>query len=110
MSRAQAATLPGGAAGKKRKTSKRKTQRQGLSGNPERRAEQLRQPLDDGGGGGALLDFARLMAGGAEPAAWWPESHERILAAAAARAWPSDLADVEALTCELVGDEFYARL
>jgi hypothetical protein len=108
MSRAQAATLTRVAGSKKRKTSKRRTQRQGLSGNPERRAEQLRQPLDDGGG--ALLDFARLMAGGAEPAAWWPESHERILVAAAARAWPSDLADIEALTCELVGDEFYARL
>jgi hypothetical protein len=105
---AEAATLARVATSKKRKPGKRKTQRQGVSGNPQRRAEQLRRPLD-AVDGDTLLDFARLMAGGTEPAAWWPESHERILAAAVARPWPSTLADVEALTCELVGDEFYAR-
>lgn len=105
---AQTATLAPVTTSKKRKPGKRKTRRQGLSGNPQRRAEQLSQPpdaVDDD----ALLDLARLMAGRSEPAAWWPQSHERILAAATARPWPSALADIEALTCELVGDEFYAR-
>jgi hypothetical protein len=93
------------ATSKKRKTGKRKAPRQGLSGNPQRRAEQLRQPVDVD----AFQELAWLMAGGAEPADWWPESHERILAQASARAWPTDPAGVETLTCELVGDEFYAR-
>ncbi|MGH3165102.1 MAG: hypothetical protein ACRDN0_04295 [Trebonia sp.] len=92
------------ASSKKRKSGKHKTQRQGLSGNPQRRAEQLAEPDR-----GTLAELAWLMAGGADPAAWWPASHEHIIAGARARTWPSGLADVEALTCELVSDEFYAR-
>lgn len=96
------------ASSKKRKSDKRRTKRQGLSGNPAKRADQLRKPPDvfdrD-----TLLDLARLMYGGGEPADWWPQSHDRILQAARASTWPSGLAQVETLTCQLVGDEFYAR-
>lgn len=94
---------------KKRNAAKKPKQRQGLSGNPQRRAEQLEhmKPVSEAE---AFRDLARLMAGGAEPATWWPESHGRILDAAVDREWPSDPAGVEALTCELVGDEFYSRV
>ena len=49
-------------------------------------------------------------AGGAEPRPWWGESHQRILAAARARTWPSRLVDLETQACQIVGDEFYERL
>ena len=50
------------------------------------------------------------MAGGANPRPWWGESHQRILAAARALAWPSRLVDLETQACQIVGDEFYERL
>ena len=58
----------------------------------------------------ALRDLAYALAGGAEPRPWWGESHQRIIAAARALAWPSRLVDLETQACQIVGDEFYERL
>ncbi|MGH3418441.1 MAG: hypothetical protein ACRDOD_02400 [Streptosporangiaceae bacterium] len=114
-------------ASKKRRSRKGIEPRQGISGNPRRRAEQLaqRRPamadepdlsplvLDFRSGKPAdnpFRDLAYALAGGAEPRPWWGESHERILAAARALTWPSRLVDVETQACRIVGDEFYERL
>jgi hypothetical protein len=109
---------------KKRRSGKNKGPRQGISGNPQRRAEQMaprRPAAADGADYSPLvMDFrseqspfqelARALAGGAAPAPWWGESHERILAAARALTWPSRLVDLETQACRIVGDEFYERL
>lgn len=92
---------------KKKNSRKRHTHRQGLSGNPQRRAQQLQQR--EAGDSSVLASLAYRLAGGAEPAPWWPESYERILAAARAVAWPSRLIDVETQACDVVGDEFFTR-
>ena len=114
-------------ASKKRRSGKGKGSRQGISGNPQRRAEQLaqRRPaiadepdlpplvLDFRSGkpeDSPLRDLAYSLAGGAEPRPWWGESHQRILAAARALTWPSRLVDLETQACQIVGDEFYERL
>jgi len=109
---------------KKRNSRKPKTHRQGLSGNPQRRAQQLqerrargqpafgqlpREPLADPDRA-AFRELAYRLAGGAPDEAWWRESHERILARARALTWPSRLVDLETQACQLVGDEFYDRL
>jgi hypothetical protein len=95
---------------KKRNTRKRKPQRQGLSGNPQRRAEQLRQEQWTPGDQSALREIAYRLAGGAAAAPWWRESHERILARASSLTWPDRLIDLETQACQIVGDEFYDRL
>ena len=41
---------------------------------------------------------------------WWAESHDRVLARVRAAEWPTRLLDVEALSGQLAGDEFYERL
>ena len=114
-------------ASKKRHSGKGKGSRPGISGNPQRRAEQMaqRRPaiadkpdlpplvLDFRSGkpeNSLLRDLAYSLAGGAEPRPWWGESHRRILAAARALAWPSRLVDLETQACRIVGDEFYERL
>jgi len=108
-------------ASKKQRSGKVKRPRQGISGNPQRRAEQLAQrrsdlpPLVPDFRSGkqeepSLRGLAYSLAGGAEPRPWWGESHERILAAARALTWPSRLVDVETQACQIVGDEFYERL
>jgi hypothetical protein len=113
-------------ASKKRSSGKAKGSRQGISGDPRRRAEQLaqRRPAfaDEPDHPPLVLDFrsakpedplrdlAYALAGGAEPRPWWGESYQRILAAARALTWPSRLVDLETETCRIVGDEFYERL
>jgi hypothetical protein len=114
-------------ASKKRRSGKGKGSRQGISGNPQRRAEQLaqRRPAiaDEPDFSPLVLDFRSgepedfplrdltyALAGGAEPRPWWGESHERILAAARALTWPSRLVELETQACRIVGDEFYERL
>jgi hypothetical protein len=114
-------------ASKKRRSGKGKGPRPGISGNPQRRAEQLAQQhpafadeedlpplvLDFRSGKPAdspLRDLAYSLAGGAEPRPWWGKSHQRILAAARALTWPSGLMDLETQACQIVGDEFYQRL
>lgn len=96
---------------KKRGHRSGKVQRQGLSGNPQRRAEQLRQKQWAAQGeSAALREMAYRLAGGATAEPWWRESHGRILARARALAWPSRLADLETQACQIVGDEFCDRL
>ena len=92
-----------------RKRKYRKAHPQGLSGNPQRRAEQLRQK-QLAARGPAFLELAYRLAGGAPAEPWWRESHERILARARALSWPSRQADLETQACQIVGDEFYDRL
>jgi hypothetical protein len=106
---------------KKRSSGKRNAHRQGLSGNPQRRAQQLashRQAGQDPSASRrqltdrdrtAFRELAYRLAGGAFPEVWWPESHERILARACAVTWPARLVDLETQTCQIVGDEFYDR-
>ena len=106
---------------KKRGSRTRKVHRQGLSGNPQRRAQQLdqraRRDLSvsghgqaDPGRAAAFRELAYSLAGGALPEAWWRDSHERILARARALTWPARLASLETQACQIVGDEFYDRL
>lgn len=102
---------------KKRDYRKQKVHRQGLSGNPQRRAEQLRRRrVSDGLEPPSAEDRAQFremayrLVGGAHPEPWWQETHGRILARARALTWPSRLVDVETGVCELVGDEFFERL
>jgi hypothetical protein len=98
---------------KKRRSGRGKGPRQGISGNPQRRAEQLAQrrpAIEDEAALSSLRDMAYALAGGAEPSPWWDESHQRILAAARALTWPSRLVDLETQACQIVGDEFYERL
>jgi hypothetical protein len=100
-------------ASKKRRSGRNKTPRQGISGNPQRRAEQLaqRQPaIADEPDLSTLRELAYALAGGADPRPWWDESHRRILAVARTLAWPSRLVDLETQACRIVGDEFYERL
>jgi hypothetical protein len=106
----------GSVASKKQRSGRVKGPRHGISGNPQRRAEQLAQrraadaDLRSGKQDSPLRDLAYALAGGAEPRPWWGESHRRILAAARALAWPSRLVDAETQACRIVGDEFYERL
>jgi hypothetical protein len=109
---------------KKRSPRSRKTQRQGLSGNPQRRDLQLqerrggegrptvqqrpREPQADPDRAG-LRELAYRLAGGAPAEPWWQESHGRVLARARTLTWPSRLVDVETFACQIVGDEFYDR-
>ena len=94
---------------RKRNSRKRKTHAQGLSGNPQRRAQQLQQK-QLAAHGPAFLELAYRLAGGAPAEPWWRESHERILARARALSWPPRQADLETQACQVVGDEFYDRL
>ena len=117
------ATLTG-VSPKKRNSRKPKTHRQGLSGNPQRRAQQLRERRAQGQPASgqpprehqanpdraAMLELAYRLAGGAPDEAWWRESHDRILARARALSWPSRLVDLETQACQIVGDEFYDRV
>lgn len=113
---------PAQVSSKKRSSGRRKAHRQGLSGNPQRRAEQLgrdrragrdlpafRRP-QAGRDRAAFRELAYRFAGGALPEPWWRESHDRILARARALTWPARLVDLETQACQIVGDEFYDRL
>ncbi len=113
---------PAQVSSKKRSSGRRKAHRQGLSGNPQRRAGQLardrragrdlsvfRHPQADRDRA-AFRELAYRFAGGALPEPWWRESHERILARARALTWPARLVDLETQACQIVGDEFYDRL
>jgi hypothetical protein len=109
---------------KKRSSGKRTTHRQGLSGNPQRRARQLQLAQDRRADPdpsvfshpqtdrdrAAFQELAYRLAGGAPTEAWWRESHGRILTLARALTWPTRLVDLETQTCRIVGDEFYDRL
>ncbi|HEU5385687.1 MAG TPA: hypothetical protein VFV73_07275, partial [Streptosporangiaceae bacterium] len=96
-------------ASKKRRSGRGKAPRQGISGNPQRRAEQLAQRQSAITDFSSFRDMAYALAGGASPRPWWAGSHQRILAAARALTWPSCPVDLETETCRIVGDEFYER-
>jgi hypothetical protein len=113
---------PARVSSKKRSSGRRKAHRQGLSGNPQRRAEQLgrdrragrdlsvfRRP-QAGRDRAAFRELAYRFAGGALPEPWWRESHDRILARASTLTWPARLVDLETQACQIIGDEFYDRL
>ena len=106
----RAATLSA-VASKKRKSGKPAKRRQGkgLSGNPQRRVQQLRER-----DAADLLRQQSRWAGSFGPGRrtwpWWAESHERVLARVRATEWPTRLLDIEALSGWLAGDEFYERL
>jgi hypothetical protein len=93
-----------------------------LSGNPQRREQQL-QGRDRAGrldaswaqnlslkDRSAFADLARRLAGGAPAMPWWAQSHDRVIGAFLAAPAPDRLADIEGHACAAVGDEFYARL
>lgn len=104
---------------KKRSGSKR------LSGNPQRREQQLESrgrskasrpekaswsqdlSLSDRR---AFADLARRLAGGAPAMPWWAESHDRIIRAFLTGPVPGRLVDIETRASVVVGDELYARL
>ena len=98
-------------ASRKRKSSKSTKRRQGkgLSGNPQRRVQQLqeRDAAD-------LLRQQSRWAGSFNPGRrtwpWWAESHDRVQARVRAAEWPTRLLDIEALSGQIAGDEFYERL
>jgi hypothetical protein len=96
-----------------------------LSGNPQRRAEQLAsRNLAKAGEHDASAwarelsaedrrafgDLARRLAGWAPAMPWWAQSHDNVIRSFLAGPEPESLVDVEALACAAVGDEFYARL
>jgi hypothetical protein len=96
-------------ASKKRKLTQRR-RGNGLSGNPQRRAQQLQER----GAAGHLRQQSRWT-GSFYPASrrtwpWWTQSHETVLAQVHAAEWPSRLLDIEALAGRLAGDEFHARV
>jgi hypothetical protein len=82
--------------------------RQGLSGNPQRRAEQLRERT-----GrelvGQIESFARPERPAPQSPSWWPESHASVIARVRDTEWPSRLFDVETVAGEIAGDELHAR-
>jgi hypothetical protein len=102
---------------KKQSSRKHNAHRRGLSGNPQRRAEQLRRSRVSAGleppspeDRAQFRELAYRLAGGAHPEPWWQETHGHILARARALTWPSRVVDVETRVCELVGDVFFDRL
>lgn len=86
---------------------KRKTRRKGVSGNPQRRAAQL---AAEQSAHRELPDIYEVGRRKRQPPPWWEQSHERVLAAARAAEWPTDLPGIETRTCEIAGDEFYERI
>jgi len=90
-----------------KKARKNKVRRQGISGDPRRRAEQLGRGRPTGLDPAVAREMLYSLAGGASPAPWWAASHERVLARA--REFPASgpLEDLEERTCRVVGDEFW---
>ena len=90
-----------------KKARKNKARRQGVSGHPQRRAEQLGQGRPTGLDPSVAREVFHALAGGASPAPWWAASHGRVLARAREFPPSASLEDLEERTCRLVGDEFW---
>ena len=82
----------------------------GLSGNPQRRAQQLRSrdapaslPQPPQGPGPEATAVAPT-------GPWWEESVSAVISRARATPWPARLLDIETLAGQLASDEFYRRL
>jgi hypothetical protein len=108
-----------------RPVSPKKRSTSGLSGNPQRRAQQLRdrqvrRPNEaeiesrarnlSAEDRQAFADLARRLAGDAPAEPWWAGSHERVISAALASPVPDRVVDIETLVSIAVGDEFFDRL
>ena len=90
-----------------KKARKNKVRRQGISGDPRRRAEQLRQAGPTGLDPAVAREMLYSLAGGASPAPWWAASHERVLARAREFPPSAPLVDLEERACRVIGDEFW---
>jgi len=97
-------------ASKKRKSGKPAQSRQssGLSGNPQRRAQQLQ--IRDAGHRQQSWSAGASAPGSGRTWPWWAESHRTVLAQVRATESPSRLLDIETLAGMLAGDEFHARV
>ena len=91
----------------RKKARKNKVRRQGISGDPRRRAEQLGQGRPTGLDPSVAREMLYSLAGGASPAPWWAASHGRVLAQARKFPPSAPLEDLEERTCRVVGDEFW---
>jgi hypothetical protein len=91
----------------RKKARKNKVRRQGISGDPRRRAEQLRRGRPTDLDPAVAREMLYSLAGGALPAPWWAASHERVLAQAREFPPSAPLEDLEERTCRVVGDEFW---
>jgi hypothetical protein len=92
---------------------KRNSGKSGLSGNPQRRAEQLqeRASREREHEHRHAPDFqAPSSRYRYSPPDWWQESHEAILARVRGTEWPSGLLDMETLAGEIAGDELHGRM
>jgi hypothetical protein len=96
-----------------------------LSGNPQRREQQIASrsltktgkpdtsswarelSIEDRR---AFGDLARRLAGWAPAMPWWAQSHDRVIKSFLDEPVPERPVDVETRACIAVGDEFYARL
>jgi hypothetical protein len=96
-------------ASKKRKPGKptRHRQGKGLSGNPQRRAQQLqgRERLRQ-----QLRPVSESAPGSQRIWPWWAESHQTVLDQVRATEWPSRPLDIETFAGRLAGEEFHARV
>ena len=91
----------------RKKAHKNKVRRQGISGDPRRRAEQLGRGRPTGLDPSVAREMLYSLAGGASPAPWWAASHGRVLAQARTFPPSAPLEDLEERTCRVVGDEFW---
>jgi hypothetical protein len=91
----------------RKKARKNKVRRQGISGDPRRRAEQLGRDRPTGLDPSVAREMLYSLAGGASPAPWWAASHERVLVQAREFPPSAPLEDLEERTCRVVGDEFW---
>jgi hypothetical protein len=96
-----------------------------LSGNPQRREQQLasRNPVKTGSPDASSWarelsiddrrsfgDLARRLAGWAPAMPWWAQSHDHVIRSFLDQPVPERPVDIETRACTAVGDEFYARL
>jgi len=99
-------------ASRKRKPGKAPQRRQGkgLSGNPQRRAEQLLGRDEAERFRQQPLSVSTSAPGSQRTWPWWDDSHRKVLAQVLATEWPSRLLDIETVTGRLAGDVFYAQV
>lgn len=90
--------------------SARRRQGKGLSGNPQRRAQQLQDHNAPDGVRQRSRSAGTFAPDSQRTWPWWAESHETVLAQVRAAEWPSRLLDIEAVAGRLAGDEFHARV
>ena len=96
-----------------------------LSGNPQRREQQLasRNPVKTGRPDASSWarelsiedrrsfgDLSRRLAGWAPAMPWWAQSHDRVIKSFLDQPVPERPVDIETRACTAVVDEFYARL